>query len=65
MQNWHIEMQIKEIGGVNSEPRRNGWLIKSLKRLSEEKLIWWVGAGLSCFYEFSKTFLFLFHALCF
>ncbi len=57
MQSGHIEIQIKEKRSVNGGPCRNGWLIKSLYRLSEEKLIWWVGAGLSCFLkEFSKNF---------
>lgn len=46
MQSGHIEKTDKR---VNGGPRRNGWLIKSLYRLSEEKLIWWVGAGLSLF----------------
>lgn len=48
-QSGHIELQIKEEGEMNSGPCRNGGLIKSLCRLSEEKIIWWVGAGLSCY----------------
>lgn len=58
MQSGHIEIQIKEKKRGKTEPYRNGWLIKSLYRLSEEKLIWWwVGSWpFLLLKEFSKSF---------
>lgn len=58
MQSRHIEIQIKEKRRGKTEPYRNGWLIKSLYRLSEEKLIWWwVGSWpFLLLKEFSKSF---------